>query len=347
MKGRKMRRIPIELPVGYTIRFAKKEDISDIMLFFKEHWKESHILAKDRGFFEYEFCRGDEVCMVLLLNDKNGIEGTLGYIPYGGELRDIFTVMWKVLDNGQMFAGVGLFYYLIDHGRCRHIFTSGLNESTRNIYKYLGFETGNLQHFYMLNTDCESRIAEIRDETEINTDYEDSGDMLSLRAVTDRERFLADYISETKEDRIHKSSEYMVRRYFDHPKYQYIIYQLWRNGEKTDSFLIAREQRQDGSAVLRLIDFVGDETLLACVGTPLRQIMRENRYEYTDMYVFGVNDDILCRAGFTKKKQDSANIIPNYFSPFCRKNVNIGIFWEKEMHPIIWKGDGDQDRPSE
>ena len=30
-----MRRIPIELPEGYAIRFAKKEDISDIMLFFK------------------------------------------------------------------------------------------------------------------------------------------------------------------------------------------------------------------------------------------------------------------------------------------------------------------------
>lgn len=341
-----MRRVPIELAAGYTIRFADKSDIDDIMQFFKAHKKDNHILANDRAFFEYEFCRGDEVCMVLLLNEKNGIEGTLGYIPYGEEMRDIFTVMWKVLDNGQMFAGVGMLYYLIDHGKCRHIYTSGMNESTRNIYRYLGFETGNLEHYYMLNTECESRIAQIEDETELNTDYEESGDVVSLRAVTEREQFLADYVPEKREDRIHKSSAYMVRRYFEHPKYQYMVYQLWREGEKTDSFLIARKQRQDESIVLRLIDFVGDETLLACVGTPLRQIMKDNRYEYIDMYAFGIADDILCRAGFTKRKQDSANIIPNYFSPFCRKNVTIGIFWEKGMQPIIMKGDGDQDRPS-
>lgn len=341
-----MRRVPIDLPAGYKIRFAEKSDIADIMRFFKEHWKESHILANDRAFFEYEFCRGEEVCLVLLLNGNDDIEGTLGYIPYGGSQRDIFTVMWKALDNGQMFAGVGMLYYLIDHGRCRHIFTSGMNESTRNIYRYLGFETGNLEHFYMLNDECESRIAEIADRTELNTDAKDSSVMLSLQAVTDREQFLADYVPEEREERIHKSPEYMARRYFDHPKYQYLIYQLWREGEKTHSFLIARQQRQGENTALRLIDFVGDETLLAYAGAPLNQLMKDNRYEYTDMYVFGMADDILHRAGFTKKKQDSANIIPNYFAPFCRKNVNIGIFWEKGMQPVIMKGDGDQDRPS-
>lgn len=341
-----MRRIPIELPAGYTIRFAKREDISDIMLFFKKHWNENHIFASDRAFFEYEFCRGDEVCMVLLLNDKIGIEGTLGYIPYGGELRDIFTVMWKVLDNGQMFAGVGLFYYLIDHGRCRHIYTSGLNENTRNIYKYLGFCTGDLQHYYMLNADCESRIAKINDETELNTDYRDSGVCVSLYKAEDKNDFLADYCPEKRADKIYKSPEYMVRRYFENPKYQYQVYQIQKEGESTSSFLVARVQEQEGSKVLRLIDFVGDEELLAHIGAPIRRLMKDNDFEYTDVYVYGVADEVLYQAGFSKKAKDSENVIPNYFSPFCRKNVNIGIFWEKEMHPIIWKGDGDQDRPS-
>ncbi len=341
-----MRRVPVELAAGYTIRFANRSDIVNIMQFFKSYKNENHILANDRAFFEYEFCRGDEVCVVLLLNENNDIEGTLGYIPYGGELRDIFTVMWKVLDSGQMFAGVGLLYYLIDHGRCRHIFTSGLNEGTRNIYRYLGFETGDLQHFYMLNPDCESRIAQIVDRTELNTDFQDSSVSVTLEKVTDKKLFFADYSPEKREDRIHKSSNYMVHRYFENPRYQYMIYQLWRDGEKTPSFLVAREQKQEESIILRLIDFVGDEGLLAHAGAPIRRLMRENGYEYVDLYVYGMAEEILYRAGFSKKMKDSANIIPNHFSPFCRKNVNIGIFWEKEMHPIIWKGDGDQDRPS-
>lgn len=341
-----MRRIDIELPTGYTIRFAEKSDITDIMQFFKEHWKEDHIFSRDRDFFEYEFCRGDEVCLVLLLNQDNAIEGTLGYIPYGRELRDIFTVMWKVLDNGQMFAGVGMLYYLIDHGRCRHIFTSGLNESTRNIYRYLGFQTGSLQHFYMLNEDCSPRVADIVDRVELNTEYQESSVFVTLQRITDQGQFLEDYIPEKREDKIYKSPEYMVHRYFENPKYQYQVYQLWREGEKTHSFVIAREQKQEETTLLRFIDFVGDENLIQYIGTPLRQIMKDNHYEYTDMYEFGVEDTLLYRAGFSKKAADSLNIIPNYFSPFCKKNVNIGIFWEKEMRPIIWKGDGDQDRPS-
>lgn len=341
-----MRRIDIELPTGYTIRFAQKSDITNIMQFFKEHWKEDHIFVRDRDFFEYEFCRDGEVCLVLLLNQDNAIEGTLGYIPYGREQRDIFTVMWKVLDNGQMFAGVGMLYYLIDHGRCRHIFTSGLNENTRNIYRYLGFQTDSLQHFYMLNEDCAPRVAEIVDRTELNTEYQESSVSVTLQRITDQERFLKDYIPEKREDKIYKSPEYMVRRYFENPKYQYQVYQLWREGEKTHSFFIAREQKQEETTLLRFIDFVGDEKLIQYIGTPLRQIMKDNHYEYTDMYEFGVEDTLLYRAGFSKKAADSLNIIPNYFSPFCKKNVNIGIFWEKEMRPIIWKGDGDQDRPS-
>ena len=341
-----MRRIDIELPTGYTIRFAEKSDIADIMRFFKEHWKEDHIFSRDRNFFEYEFCRGDEVCLVLLLNQDNAIEGTLGYIPYGRELRDIFTVMWKVLDNGQMFAGVGMLYYLIDHGRCRHIFTSGLNESTRNIYRYLGFRTDSLQHFYMLNEDCSPRVADIVDRTELNTEYQESSIPVTLQRITDQEQFLEDYIPEKREDKIYKSPEYMVHRYFENPKYQYQVYQIWREGEKTHSFVITREQKQGETTLLRFIDFVGDESLIQYIGTPLRQIMKDNYYEYIDMYEFGVEDDLLYRAGFSKKAADSLNIIPNYFSPFCKKNVNIGIFWEKEMRPIIWKGDGDQDRPS-
>lgn len=341
-----MRRIPIELPAGYTIRFAQRADISHIMQFFRQHWKETHILANDRAFFEYEFCRGDEVCLVLLLNENNGVEGTLGYIPYGGEQRDIFTVMWKVLDNGQMFAGVALFYYLVDHGRCRHIYTSGLNENTRNIYRYLGFCTGDLQHFYMVNADCERRIAQIADETELNTDYQESGVLLSMCRVEDEEEFLAAYCPEKREDKIYKAPEYMIHRYFENPKYQYQIFRLRKEGEAASSFLIAREQEQEGSKALRLIDFVGNEELLSQIGTPIRQLMRENGYEYTDLYVYGVADEVLFQAGFSKKAKDSRNVIPNYFSPFCRKNINIGIFWEKEMHPIIWKGDGDQDRPS-
>lgn len=341
-----MRKVEAELSEGYEIRFATDADISGIMAFFRKHWEDTHILANDRAFFEYEFCRGGEVCFVLLFNQDREIEGTLGYIPYGDRNRDIFIVMWKVINNGQVFAGVGLLNYLIENGNCRHIYTSGLNESTRNIYRYMGFRTGELSHYYMLNPCCDNKIALIDDETEINNNAPDHSVELELKEIGSEEEFLEYYTPEKRENKIAKSAEYMVHRYFNNPKYKYLIYQLIEKNKPTSSFLVAREQRADDSKVLRLIDFVGDEKLLRYAGGSLRIILEKMNYEYIDMYVSGIDDDLLMGAGFTKKGENSGNIIPDYFSPFVRKNVRIGIFWEKETNPIIFKGDGDQDRPS-
>lgn len=341
-----MRKVEAELSEGYEIRFACNADIPAIMSFFKNHWKDTHILANDRAFFEYEFCRGREVCFVLLFNRDKEIEGTLGYIPYGDDNRDVFIVMWKVINNGQLFAGVGLLNYLIENGRCRHIYTSGLNEGTRNIYRYMGFQTGKLSHYYMINSACDNKIALIEDETEINKNEPDGSVAMELKEIEEEEEFLKYYIPEKREDKIAKSAEYMVHRYFRNPKYKYRIYQLSEEGKLTPSFLIVRRQQTNDSNILRIIDFVGDESLLQYVGVPLREMMDGMGYEYIDMYVFGIDDNILLEAGFTKREENSKNIIPDYFSPFVRKNVDIGIFWEKETNPIIFKGDGDQDRPS-
>lgn len=341
-----MRKVDAELSEGYHIRFARYEDIDEIMNFFKKHWKETHILANDRAFFEYEFCRGREVCFVLLMNAKDQIEGTLGYIPYDTEDRDIFIVMWKVLPNHQIFAGVGLLNFLMENGKCRHIYTSGLNESTRNIYRYMGFQTGKLVHYYMLNPQCENRIAIIRDRSELNAGMIDENYDIQLKQLVDEAEFSRCYVPETREDRIKKSVEYMLHRYFHHPKYNYNIYQVVETGKTLPSFLITREQTENSATVLRVIDFVGDERKLQYIGRPIRKILEENHYEYADMYVFGVDPQLLIRSGFTQKQENSANVIPDYFYPFEQKNVDINIFWEKETHPLIFKGDGDQDRPS-
>lgn len=341
-----MRKVEAELSEGYEIRFASDADIPAIMFFFKDHWKDTHILANDREFFEYEFCRGGEVCFVLLFNQDKEIEGTLGYIPYGDVDRDIFIVMWKVINNGQIFAGVGLLNYLIENGKYRHIYTSGLNVSTRNIYRYMGFRTGKLSHYYMLGPNCANTIALIEDETEINQNAPDNSVDIELKEIKDEKDFLAYYVPEKRGDKIAKSAEYMTHRYFRNPKYKYIVYQLVEKGNRTPSFLIVRRQQANAGSILRIIDFVGDESLLQYVGAPLRKMMEGMGYEYIDLYAFGVDDDILLKAGFTKKEENSGNIIPDYFSPFVRKNVDINIFWEKETDPIMFKGDGDQDRPS-
>ena len=342
-----MRKVEAELSKGYSIRFARYEDIDNIMCFFREYWGKTHILANDRDFFEYEFYREGELCFVLLFNPDEKIEGTLGYIPYEDDDRDIFIVMWKVLQNHQVFAGVGMLNYLIENGRCRHIYTSGLRENTKSIYRYMGFQTGQLSHYYMLNGKCVNKIAIIRNTEEINRKVPDSSRNIELKEISDENEFIQYYKPEQRKDKIRKSMGYMLHRYFHNPKYQYLIYQIMENDEKTSSFVIAREQKTDCGSILRIIDFVGDERQLQFIGKSICELLDKNQYEYADMYAFGIKEDILLQAGFSVKEEDSDNIIPDYFHPFERKNVRIGIFWEKDTQPLIFKGDGDQDRPSE
>lgn len=341
-----MRRVEAALPEGYEIRFAQKKDIPCIMDFFKKHWSEKHIFANDRSFFEYEFCRDEEVCLVLLVNAEGDIRGTLGYIPYGKERRDIFTVMWKVLESEELFTGISLLYYLVDHGSCRHIYTSGFNESTRNIYRYLGFMTVNLTHYYMLNDSAEHVIAKIADGEAFGRSRPEADADTRLVPVKSEENFLNRYRAEDAQDKIVKSAEYMVHRYFQNPKYSYLIYEIDTVFAKKPSFLIAREQEYGVSRAFRIVDFVGDAAVLGRIGTEIERLLKSGGYEYADFYAYGVDDELMRKSGFVKKEPDSVNIIPNYFAPFCQKNINIGAVFEKGMHPLIFKGDGDQDRPS-
>ena len=56
---------------------------------------------------------------------------------------------------------------------------------------------------------------------------------------------------------------------------------------------------------------------------------------------------ILKKAGFKQNKFTKNIIIPNYFEPFVKENINIcTAVWPKKTQLLIFKGDGDQDRPS-
>ena len=51
-------------------------------------------------------------------------------------------------------------------------------------------------------------------------------------------------------------------------------------------------------------------------------------------------------AGFVQNRNDGQNIIPDYFEPFERRNVKLDFFTDLKEPFCMFKGDGDQDRPS-
>ena len=68
-----------------------------------------------------------------------------------------------------------------------------------------------------------------------------------------------------------------------------------------------------------------------------------NQYEYVDFYTLGFNEKYIESAGFRKREENCCNIIPNYFEPFERENVDIWVQYDNE-NTVFFKADGDQDR---
>ncbi len=108
-----------------------------------------------------------------------------------------------------------------------------------------------------------------------------------------------------------------------------------------------KEVATQGSKVLRVIDYMGDVGELKYLGGAFEELIHVSEYEYIDFYCYGVDEEILNKAGFVKKQFNDVNIIPNYFEPFVQQNIDINFATSEADNFYMFKGDGDQDRPNE
>ena len=105
-----------------------------------------------------------------------------------------------------------------------------------------------------------------------------------------------------------------------------------------------------GKNVIRIIDYFGSNESLEKSYVLFIYLFKKYNAEYIDMYSFGIPSKSLEFAGLINIGNQKGLIIPNYFEPFVKKNINLTFAYKAEKpHPKIrlFKGDGDQDRPSQ
>ena len=100
---------------------------------------------------------------------------------------------------------------------------------------------------------------------------------------------------------------------------------------------MCREQEYEGTCVLRIVDYIGNRRLFA----GLRGFIDANlkKYEYIDFYCYGFEENYILEAGFTLLDDSDDNIIPNYFQPFERKNIDIWVNSSRDGC-LFFKADG-------
>lgn len=325
------------------IRFAKESDIDGIMDFIDCYWRKDHILGINRDFFCYEHLSDEGVTYVISEDGEGKINAILGYIPYGKKNRDIMTVMWKANHTQNPSLGLELFYFLLQNADARIIASPGSNRKLRGLYIYLGYQFGKMTQWYRLQQKEEYKIARIVDRRL----PQPSAPQSVFKKYETWEELTADFDFEAyykTNPKPLKEAWYIKKRYFHHPIYQYDVYGVSDGFNKISTIFIFRPVIINGSCVLRLVDCIGNTEGIKNATAMIDYLLVQYGAECIDCYETGVPDEFFRTAGWIKT-EETENIIPNYFAPFVQENIDI-YFFSTEPDVILFKGDGDQDRPN-
>ena len=326
------------------IRQADVNDTKDIMAFINSHWKENHILATNEDFFLYEFANG-KLLNFLISKNNNDIEGILGFISYGHKFSSLFTVIWRAIDVKPKpnLIGLRLYFYLKEKYKYSSITSVGVNSSVLNYYEYMGFKTGKLNQWYRLRKLQKYDLAIVIDSVIprcFSTEDLNFHKLEDLKSINYFFRMIEGDSVEAK----FMSREFFIKRFYEHPIHEYLLYYVSHNATNKQLIVVMRVDKFNGNSALRIIYLLGDYDVFGTLGNWIDELLVQLNCEYADLYEKGINPKILFYCGF-RDVINSRNIIPNYFTPFEQRNITINYATTLEGI-ILFKGDGDQDRPS-
>lgn len=332
----------------YEFRLAGPDDIESIMAFYREEWSADHLLATDRDYFRYQHLVDGRVNFMLgIERDSGEIHAAEGFIQYSKPLCDVGAVMWKVGSRCRTpMLGVSLVQRLKEATACRVYLGPGANPRTAvPLHRQaLGHCVGRLDHYYMLGETAMQRIAQTAHRhTPQLSRLTDAVEMLPVDHFEDiSDRFDFDRWRDRKP---FKDGWYVNHRYFANPIYSYRVFVLHPRGDLAGALLVTREVEHAAARILRIVDVIGDPTLVARVGKPLQSLLHDEGFEYVDLYCKGIDRHLLESAGFTWKDPAGPDVIPNFFEPFVQANVDIWYSLSDD-DTLLFKADGDQDRPN-
>lgn len=332
----------------YEIRLARKDDIENIMLFINTYWKENHILATNREFFEYEFLEdnGDVNFALAVKRETQSLEGVQGFLKTSQDesCMDVWGCIWRVKEGNMPFLGMELVARMEHMSGCRYHLGAGLNpKTTVPLLKGMWHcVIGKMKQYYFLGRCEEFKVAKIvhfPEQHGIQVENVDVRQIVSIKEIQEKFDF-----EKYKENVPYKDAFYIDKRFFRHPIYRYSVYGIFVE-DYIKAFFVIREEEGCGRKVLRIVDFVGEQKCFGNLYIFFRNLVQEGEYEYIDFYCENFEEDYLLDAGFVLRTENDTNIIPNYFHPFEQRNVEISTHAPLKG-ALFCKADADQDRPN-
>ena len=329
--------------MSLDIRFCRLDEVSKLQAFIREEWSADHIFVYSNALLEYQHrSRTDNSYNFAVAVDGQGkFNAILGFIPPGhfGDAADdaLWLSLWKTGKNcTDKGAGLALLKFLEKNISHDAIITAGISAQAKLIYKALRFQVQTLQHHYLAINVRSSGLSEgLRSRENFATDNQvplmpGAMDHLMVGGAADSIGYRC------------RSAEYFVQKYERHPLYDYQV----MHAPACDITLVFRVAEVQGlGRAMRIIDCGGNIKEFSRLSEAIEATARRAEVEYVDLLAHWPSSDAVAKAGFHAVQDE---VLPNYFEPFVKKNVAIefAVKNRNALDTWVFKGDGDQDRPS-
>jgi len=340
----------------YSFEICKPHDIESVKKFINDYWKKGHAVAVSDKLMDWQYYNPTtQEYNIVIAKHKEGdeIHGIYAFIPvsqFDNKLpqnKDLWLSIWKAKPNtGPPMLGLSLLSYIlnkINPGCTIGIMSSDIAKSLFGNIE--GFKLGYLNHYYIVNKEkSEFEIMGNFDGKYCKDGYNDDQKTLEEAGLKDLEDPSISPLFESERAPT-KSLEYLKNRFLNHPFYDYKIFKVV-NSEKIVGLIISRIQDYNNSRVLRIVDYYGNEKNMEGLSNKFQKLLTKYDAEYVDFYNYGFSEEIMAKAGFLKREKDSKVIVPNYFEPFEKKNVDIDFLAKTDIDFSVCKADSEQDRPN-
>lgn len=342
----------------YEIRFAHETESEALVEFIDQHWRKNHIFVTCKELLDWQHLdskRQRYNFVIGVERQTQAVHGILGFIPLtqfdpGIQLERLcWMAIWKVQDAARGHKlGRRLMSFLQDAIGPEIISTVAASAMTLPMYQALGYQTGRLSHHFILNPTKSVFQLAVTNPGDVGHRFAQVD--LGKRLEEASEGVLSSAGAgcfHIQPDLPRKSPTYLINRYLRHPIYRYQAYSI-RDGTKTVGIVVTRICNHEGSRAVRIVDFVGRSESLRGLREQWTLLLRSIDAEYLDFYCAGIDENDLAASGFTRRIAGDGMVIPNYFEPFSRENVEIDYMVSVPGgQPFrIVKGDSDQDRPN-
>lgn len=337
----------------YDIRLCKVDEVDKVKSFIHAHWKSNHALSVSKSLMDFQHYNNLDIYnFIIALNTKTDeIDGLIGFIPtsqYDIALKnegDVWGAIWKIRENvvNDEINTLGLYLYesFRDITQFNTYAAIGISRIAKKIYKALKYQTGILNQYYILNYSLNDfGIAKIG-ANEFLEPVEHIDEAFRIRrvgALVNIEAIEGYYKPK-------KSLEYFINRYENHPIYSYEFLGIY-NHDSLITLLVTRTITVNDAKIIRIVDVLGQLEGLPNLKREFQNLILDENVEYIDCVNFGIDEDVFLSLGFTKLITEGETIIPTYFEPFERKNIELEFAFKSSEKYTIFKGDSDQDRPN-